>query len=348
MSDTNPHRPDCPASYTGQAPCTKNCGNPRFRPAPVVTMGLPGKRPVLRDVASVDVSTPERPGTAIFSADYGPDGTKTAIRITRADRWIQVSREFVYRMRDEGELGWQPLTIVIGRPDSVMYRFGRKFDEHSDLYERVDDETPDTPDDQVTDLDPEVAELLASNERPVLTVEDYRRINPTCEHGIIKGLITCPRCEPEEQAAAEESVRAMTRRVKGYRNPLQARVDELERVLNEALSSFTQRGNLGGPCVRTGYLPEHVVDGWRRTLARKLPFDEVIERVAGVELTDEQRAMVRTVLPNETDAPWKCERCGSDRWNGWRAGPAHEGYRRLAQCVPCGQIQPLPADADEA
>jgi hypothetical protein len=342
MSDINPHRPDCPASYTGLAPCTKGCENPRSRRA-------------LRDLASADVSSSEQPGTAIFHAEYGPDGTKTAIHVTRADRWIQVNREFAHQMRDEGELNWQPLTLIVGRPRSVMYRFDRKFDERSDLYERVDDETAETPDDEVTDLDPEVAELFASNPSmgdredarvaQLLTVEDYQRINPTCEHGIIKGLLTCPQCEPEAQAAAEESARRVFGSLLGD-NPLQARVDELERVLNEALSSFTQRGNLGGPCVRTGYLPEHVVDGWRRTLAGKPPFDEVIERVAGVELTDEQRAMARTVLPNETDAPWSCERCGSARWNGWRAGPAQDGHRRMAQCVPCGYVQALPADAD--
>jgi hypothetical protein len=310
MSDTNPHRPDCPASYTGLAPCTKDCWDPRFRLAPVVTGGLP----VLRDIASADVSTPEQPGTAIFHAEYGPDGTKTAICVTRADRWIQVNREFVHRMRDEGELNWQPLTIIVGRPDSVMYRLDRKLDEHSDLYERIDAETTDAPDEGITDLDPMVAELLASNERPVLTVEDYRRINPTCEHGIIKGLITCPRCEPEEQAAAEESARAMTRRVKGFKHPLQPRVEELECVLNEVLSSFTQRGNLGGPCVRTGYLPEHVVDGWRRVLAGKPSFDEMIEQLADVTLTDEQRAVVREVWEHrERHGQWPA-------WTGSRTG----------------------------
>jgi hypothetical protein len=317
----NPHRPDCPASYTGLAPCTKGCENPRFRPTPAVTMGLPATfQPVRQDAASADVSTPERPGTAIFHAEYGPDGTKTAIRVTRADRWIRVNREFVHRMRDEGELNWQPLTIVVGRPDSVMYRFDRKFDEHSDLYERIDDEITEEPDEGITDLDPEVAELLASNS-PIGERDDARM---------------AAELAPVRNPTYDTLAMAL------------ARNRELERVLNEVLSSFTQRGNLGGPCVRTGYLPEHVVDGWRRTLAGKPSFDEMIEQLADVTLTDEQRAMVRTVLPNETDAPWKCERCGSDRWNGWRAGPAHEGYRRLAQCVPCGQIQPLPADADEA
>lgn len=39
---------------------------------------------------------------------------------------------------------------------------------------------------------------------------------------------------------------------------------------------------------------------------------------------------------------WRCIRCGSPRWVGWRAGPEHEGFRRFAQCVPCGHVQDLP------
>jgi len=40
---------------------------------------------------------------------------------------------------------------------------------------------------------------------------------------------------------------------------------------------------------------------------------------------------------------WRCDVCGSHRWVGWRAGPAHEGFPRRAQCVPCGHVQGLPA-----
>lgn len=39
---------------------------------------------------------------------------------------------------------------------------------------------------------------------------------------------------------------------------------------------------------------------------------------------------------------WRCEKCGGGRWLGWRAGPAHEGHPRRAQCVPCGHVQDLP------
>lgn len=42
------------------------------------------------------------------------------------------------------------------------------------------------------------------------------------------------------------------------------------------------------------------------------------------------------------ETTWQCERCGSDRWVGWRAGPEHEGFQRFAQCVPCGHVQDLP------
>lgn len=49
-------------------------------------------------------------------------------------------------------------------------------------------------------------------------------------------------------------------------------------------------------------------------------------------------------LPGWRLKTWACEKCGSDRWVGWRAGPAHEGFARRAQCVPCGHVQDLPAD----
>jgi hypothetical protein len=43
------------------------------------------------------------------------------------------------------------------------------------------------------------------------------------------------------------------------------------------------------------------------------------------------------------DSPsWRCDRCGSARWVGWRNGPAHHGFTRYAQCVPCGHVQDLP------
>jgi rubredoxin len=45
---------------------------------------------------------------------------------------------------------------------------------------------------------------------------------------------------------------------------------------------------------------------------------------------------------NSPSSIWRCKVCGSDQWIGWRAGPAHEGFPRKAQCVPCGHVQALP------
>lgn len=53
-------------------------------------------------------------------------------------------------------------------------------------------------------------------------------------------------------------------------------------------------------------------------------------------------------MPDPTDATWRCRRCGSHRWVGWRAGPAQDGYPRQAQCVPCGHIQPPPKEDRDA
>jgi len=90
---------------------------------------------------SIDVqpSSPESPGTLLCNTDYAPDGAPTAVIVTRADRWIQVNREFAARLRDEGQLGEAPARglIDVGRPNTVRYRYVRQFDQHSDLYARV-------------------------------------------------------------------------------------------------------------------------------------------------------------------------------------------------------------------
>jgi hypothetical protein len=58
---------------------------------------------------------------------------------------------------------------------------------------------------------------------------------------------------------------------------------------------------------------------------------------------DDPAARVVTV-----ESGWHCKRCGGSRWAGWRAGPAHDGFQRYAQCVPCGLVQDLPSDAAAA
>ncbi len=41
---------------------------------------------------------------------------------------------------------------------------------------------------------------------------------------------------------------------------------------------------------------------------------------------------------------WRCNRCGSSSWVGWRASLAPAP--RKAQCVPCGHVQELPTGND--
>jgi hypothetical protein len=43
---------------------------------------------------------------------------------------------------------------------------------------------------------------------PAPGVDRWKHLRDTCPHGIVRGLITCPVCEPEKQAAAEASDRA--------------------------------------------------------------------------------------------------------------------------------------------
>lgn len=76
-------------------------------------------------------SSPERPGQIVIHRDYYPDGTPGLMDVTRADRWVQVARDFVKRtpavLHADG-------TLVIG---PVRYRFVRHFDDHTDLFERI-------------------------------------------------------------------------------------------------------------------------------------------------------------------------------------------------------------------
>lgn len=43
-----------------------------------------------------------------------------------------------------------------------------------------------------------------------------------------------------------------------------AEVERLRALLADVLGSFTQSANLGGRCLRTGWVPEDVVEQWRR------------------------------------------------------------------------------------
>lgn len=67
------------------------------------------------------------------------------------------------------------------------------------------------------------------------------------------------------------------------------------------------------------------------------PFSITVAPAAGTGSSEEDMS------PAESST-WRCETCGSHRWVGWRAGPAHEGYPRRAQCVPCGHVQDLPKE----
>lgn len=223
-----------------------------------------------------DTSTPEQPGTAIFHMDHvlGFSGQPAKVIVTRADRWILVNHEFMARLRNEGAVDHGPLFFAAGYPDSVKYRFVRKFDKHSDVYERIDEPAAPTPDDGVIDLDPEVAGLLAGTERPTQPVADDALIEIT--HQAIRSATRVDELN-EELAKAGERNRLLTE------------------VLNEVLGHFSQIGHPGEPCLRTGWIGTRHVARWRRIAAGKPSFDELIERLVGVTLTDEQRALLREV-----------------------------------------------------
>jgi hypothetical protein len=66
---------------------------------------------------------------------------------------------------------------------------------------------------------------------------------------------------------------------------------------------------------------------------------------AAVDACTDVEAVGPVFAPDPVDpasmAGWRCGRCGSSRWVGWRAGPEHEGWPLQAQCVPCGRVQAM-------
>jgi len=46
-------------------------------------------------------------------------------------------------------------------------------------------------------------------------------------------------------------------------------MQELENVLDEVLRNFHERGHPGTPCLRTGWVREDTVAGWRAVLDRR-------------------------------------------------------------------------------
>lgn len=211
-----------------------------------------------------DSSSAQHPGMLIVSTEYDEGGVSTGIRVDRADRWIEVAPDFLRRMRAEVEVMTlrAPDGFAVGRPGAteVQYRKVRVIDARRDLYARVDDETSD--------------ELLASNERPT---------QPGADDALIEITHQAIRSAARVDELNEELAKA------GERNRL------LTEVLNEVLGSFTQPGWPGEPCLRTGWVGTRIVARWRRIAAGRLGYDEMIEQLAGVELTDWQREHLRQV-----------------------------------------------------
>jgi len=105
---------------------------------------------------------------------------------------------------------------------------------------------------------------------------------------------------------------------------------QLKAVLDEVLGSFTQQGYPGEPCLRTGWIGTRIVARWRRIAAGKPSYDELIERLAGVELTDEQRAMLREVWEfREVHGRWPDRIHTGGRRNG--VATEREALRQLVR-----------------
>jgi hypothetical protein len=62
---------------------------------------------------------------------------------------------------------------------------------------------------------------------------------------------------------AERAGGAMRHGALHLAHPDAGEVERLRALLADVLGSFTQSANLGGRCLRTGWVPEDVVEQWR-------------------------------------------------------------------------------------
>lgn len=64
----------------------------------------------------------------------------------------------------------------------------------------------------MTEPDDDAPENNSAGPEPGPGTDRWAHLRNTCPHGIVRGLITCPVCEPDKQAAAEASARAAVAR----------------------------------------------------------------------------------------------------------------------------------------
>jgi hypothetical protein len=171
------------------------------------------------------------------------------------------------------------------------------------------------------------------------TMDGDRCRSPHCRKcgGVADAQGFCPRCPREEGphaagfALRERADGKLPLHDIGELSAARVRVDELNEqlskadernqllseVLNEVLGHFSQVGHPGEPCLRTGWIGTRHVARWRRIADGRPSYDELIERLAGVELTDEQRAHLREMWEyREIHGRWPTYLRPSGRRNG--------------------------------
>lgn len=136
----------------------------------------------------VQPSSPEQPGQIVIHRDYYPDGTPGPMDIMRADRWVLVGRDF--QKRTELELTDGVLTV-----GPVRYRFVSRFDDRTDLFERVT-RLPDEPL-RMTSAEPKHGVLC--------TMDGDQCRSPHCRvcGGVADAQGFCPTCPREDGPHAD-------------------------------------------------------------------------------------------------------------------------------------------------
>lgn len=223
--------------------------------------------------AEICSSSPERPGELVCRADYAPDGVVTAVTVTRADLWVLVSRDFVTRLVDGGLATANGQVLTVGHPEKVTYRRVRRLNETTDLFTRV------------PDVD---AGLAAALRKSVDAVASPAR--PYAAQDAAWELARQTRAQ-NVNAVQDDALVEITRQAQRSA----VRVDELQAVLNEVLSYFGEKGHPGYEAIRTWWVRAEKLAEWCRVAAGRPSFDELVEQLADVTLTDWQREHLREV-----------------------------------------------------
>lgn len=166
---------------------------------------------------------------------------------------------------------------------------------------------------------------LATADGQVLTVGrpktvTYRRVREFSEHADLYQRVDTPPA-PNVNAVQDDALATGPGRVKGYKNPLTDRVDELQAVLDEVLGYFHEKGHPGYEAQRTGWVRVEKLAEWRRVAAGRPSWNQLFALI-DVKLTPWQQDIL---------ADGWSYRETHGRWPAWASLPDEQrsGHKTL-------------------